>query len=88
MRLGTSSKVSALTTHSLVLDISMNKLFLALGSWLLALGSWLLALGSWLLVSKLKKLVLHFNHALVRAMCKVLYVKTAIQMSAFVCEVP
>ncbi len=81
MRLGTSSKVSALTTHSLVLDISMNKLFLALGSWLLALGSWLL-------VSKLKKLVLHFNHALVRAMCKVLYVKTAIQMSAFVCEVP
>ncbi len=75
MRLGTSSKVSVLTIHSLVLDISMNNLFLALGTWLL--------------VSKLKKLVLHFNHALgVRAICKVLYVKTAIQMSAFVCEVP
>ncbi|EGQ9349020.1 hypothetical protein F2K77_25495 [Vibrio parahaemolyticus] len=67
----------------------MNKLswFLVLGSWFLVLGSWFLVLGSWLLVSKLKKLVLHFNHALVSAICKVLYMKTAIQMSATVCEV-
>ncbi|MBE4205756.1 hypothetical protein ACXIU6_22135 [Vibrio parahaemolyticus] len=47
-----------MTTHFLVLDISVNTLVLVLGSWFLVLGSWFLVLGSWLLVSKLKKLVL------------------------------
>ncbi|ODA47687.1 hypothetical protein BC476_14850 [Vibrio parahaemolyticus] len=53
--LGLSSKVRAMVTHSLVLDVSVNKLLLAVGCWLLAVGCWLLAVD---LASKLQKLVL------------------------------
>ncbi|HHC6568459.1 TPA: hypothetical protein ACN34H_004441 [Vibrio parahaemolyticus] len=45
-----SSKVSALTAYSLVLDVSVINHFLVLGSWFLVLGSWFLVLGSWFLV--------------------------------------
>ncbi|EMC2463325.1 hypothetical protein VB903_004632 [Vibrio alginolyticus] len=51
-----------MVTHSLVLDVPVNKLLLAVGCWLLAVGCWLLAVGCWLLAvdlaSKLQKLVL------------------------------
>ncbi len=82
--LGLSSKVSALTTYPLVLDVSVINHFLVLGSWFLVLGSWFLVLG---LVSKLQKAGTHFNHALASPICKVWYVKTAIQMSVSLFEV-
>ncbi len=44
-----------MVTHSLVLDVPVNKLLLAVGCWLLAVGCWLLAV---YLASKLLKLVL------------------------------
>jgi len=75
-----------MVTHSLVLDVPVNKLLLAVGCWLLAVGCWLLAVGC-LFSLQTSKVGTHFNYALASAICKVLHVKTAIQMSASLCEV-